>query len=112
MRAKMCIGVLVAVVAVFALVERASAFGGAGVLAPLAHAAPDSAMPASWCGYKCGRPITPQYFRYRPPSLAARCFHSRYGDVYCPYAERPAWWRGCWMGRDGRKVCQNPGLFW
>ena len=66
------------------------------------------------CKWKHGcyeRPVTPQYFRYRPPSLNARCFASRYGAVHCPYTERPAWWRGCWMNRYGRMVC-NKGKYW
>lgn len=111
MRARSICVFAVAALAVALLPGRATAFGLSG-LAPLKAAATDGIVQASWCGWKCGNPITPQYFRYRPPSLGARCFRSHWGDVACPYSERPPWWRGCWMDRTGRMVCQKGGRYW
>lgn len=59
-----------------------------------------------WKGHRLCR-VTPQYFRYRPPSLRARCWSSQFGPSTCPYAEKPLWYRGCWLNRYGRVVCQN-----
>lgn len=90
----------------------------AAVLGPIALAASGlwalaPATPAAAHGWGCGHGwragcyVTPQYFRYRPPNLAARCFASRWSDVHCPYSERPSSWRGCWMNRYGRMVCRK-----
>lgn len=115
MRAGSFVVCLVAVAAFIALPARAMAFGMSGLTAPLEaspQAQQEHVTKVGGCGWKCSRPVTPQYFRYPPPTVAVRCFMSPWGDVVCPYGQRPPWWRGCWMDDTGRTVCQKDGYFW